>query len=242
MAEAVQRATGRTTALGGAALPPRAGRASSEVAEAYIKQHEPSGSRRSTPGNGGRRWRLYVYPIIGEKSPGDVTTADVIAILKRDCKDDDGKTLGTLWNTYPETASPGARAASRRSSRRGRSRAASRTASTPRRGPAICKPCSRRKSKVKPVEHHPALPHAEVPALMAELVARADGPRGGGVASLALRFLILTAGRTGEVLGARWSEIDREARRWSIPKERMKMGKGHVVPLSRRGPRGAGRG
>jgi integrase len=73
--------------------------------------------------------------------------------------------------------------------------------------------------------HHSAMPYVEVRALMALL--RNDN----GIASLALQFCILTATRTGEVLGARWSEIDLDARVWSIPAARTKAGREHRVPL-----------
>jgi integrase len=53
-----------------------------------------------------------------------------------------------------------------------------------------------------------------------------------GTAAKALRFLIFTVGRTNEVLGARWSEIDSTRAIWRIPGERMKMGENHSVPLS----------
>ena len=55
-----------------------------------------------------------------------------------------------------------------------------------------------------------------------------------GVAARALEFLILTAARSGEVLGARWDEIDLDAKLWTVPRERMKAGLEHRVPLSRR--------
>src|SRR6202163_2996790 len=55
-----------------------------------------------------------------------------------------------------------------------------------------------------------------------------------GVAARALEFTILTAARTGEVIGARWSEIDASERLWTVPPERMKAGKEHRVPLSAR--------
>ncbi|WP_292680784.1 site-specific integrase [Novosphingobium sp.] len=61
---------------------------------------------------------------------------------------------------------------------------------------------------------------------MTHLHARLSVPR------LALEFLILTAGRSGEVRGAKWNEIDLEAKLWTIPASRMKVGKEHVVPLS----------
>ena len=53
-----------------------------------------------------------------------------------------------------------------------------------------------------------------------------------GMASLGLQFLILTAARSGEVRGARWDEIDRTNRTWTIPANRMKAGKEHQIPLS----------
>ena len=55
-----------------------------------------------------------------------------------------------------------------------------------------------------------------------------------GIAAQCLEFTILTAARTGEAIGARWSEIDLEAGTWTIPAERMKGGKEHTVPLSER--------
>jgi integrase len=59
--------------------------------------------------------------------------------------------------------------------------------------------------------------------------------RGGdGIAARALEFAILTAARTGEVIGARWSEIDLAARVWTIPGQRMKGGREHRIPLSQR--------
>jgi integrase len=83
-----------------------------------------------------------------------------------------------------------------------------------------------RRSRVQPIVHMKALPYAEVPALMARLRDLDTVP------ARALAFTILTATRSGEVLGARWGEIDLETRVWSIPAERMKSKKTHRVPLS----------
>ena len=55
-----------------------------------------------------------------------------------------------------------------------------------------------------------------------------------GVAARALEFLVLAAARTGEVIGAKWDEIDFDARTWTVPRERMKGGRQHRVPLSDR--------
>jgi integrase len=67
---------------------------------------------------------------------------------------------------------------------------------------------------------------AEIGAFMSDLRSRTE------VAAAPLEFLILTAGRTSEVAGARWDEIDRAARTWIVPAARMKGGREHRVPLS----------
>jgi integrase len=80
--------------------------------------------------------------------------------------------------------------------------------------------------KVKPVEHHPSLPHSDLPAFMQRLRTR------DAISAAAMEFLILTTTRTNEVLGAKWDEIDQDKPIWTVPAERMKSGKDHVVPLS----------
>ena len=74
--------------------------------------------------------------------------------------------------------------------------------------------------------HHAAMPYPDIPAFVAWLRER------DAVAALALEFAILTAARSGEVLGARWPEIDFDARVWTIPAKRMKSGREYRVPLS----------
>ena len=76
------------------------------------------------------------------------------------------------------------------------------------------------------IVHHAALPYQEVGAFM-ESLRTYDGS-----GARALEFLILTAARTGEVIGATWSEIDEATKTWTVPPERMKAGKEHRVPLS----------
>lgn len=74
--------------------------------------------------------------------------------------------------------------------------------------------------------HHAAMPYRDVPAFIARL-------RGlEALSARALEFLILTAARSGEVLGARWSEFDLDGGLWTVPAERMKAGKEHRVPLT----------
>jgi integrase len=74
--------------------------------------------------------------------------------------------------------------------------------------------------------HHAAMAYADVPAFVAQLRERE------ALAALALEFCILTAARSGEVLGARWSEIDPAAKVWTVPAERMKAAREHRIPLS----------
>src|SRR5262249_3406250 len=81
--------------------------------------------------------------------------------------------------------------------------------------------------KVAPIKNMTSVPYSELPGVMATLVAEET------VASAALRFVILTACRLGQALGARWEEIDLEAAEGGSPKERMKADtKEHRVPLS----------
>lgn len=70
-----------------------------------------------------------------------------------------------------------------------------------------------------------ALPYSEVPALVRKLRASET------ISNLALEFTILTAARSGEVRGAVWDEFDLDAKLWTIPAERMKAKREHVVPL-----------
>lgn len=76
------------------------------------------------------------------------------------------------------------------------------------------------------VRHHPALPYDQVADFVKGLKTRIS------TAARALEFLIHTAARTGEVIGALWREIDFEAKTWTIPAERMKMKRVHIVPLT----------
>ena len=81
-------------------------------------------------------------------------------------------------------------------------------------------------NKIAPVKNHPALPWLEIGPFMQHL------RKCEGVSARAIEFAILTACRSGEVRGATWSEIDLDAKLWTIPAGRMKAGKEHRVPLS----------
>lgn len=83
-------------------------------------------------------------------------------------------------------------------------------------------------SKIKRVKHHPALAYKQINPFIVALRKQK------GSIPLALEFMILTAGRTAEITGATWGEIDLEAKVWTVPAERMKAGREHRVPLCNR--------
>src|SRR5262249_30211059 len=81
-------------------------------------------------------------------------------------------------------------------------------------------------SKIRPTKHHPSMPYQEVPAFMAEIMKIETR------ASLALQFILLTAGRAREGADACWSEINDDNGIWTIPGARMKTHRPFEVPLS----------
>jgi integrase len=168
--------------------------------------------------------RDYVYPIVGELPVQDVDTDRVLKILEQELQDDEGKVIGRLWTTRPETASR-VRArieqvldwAAARKIRQG---------DNPARWRGHLSALLPERKKVKAVTHHAALPYPEANAFWVALSARTSA------SAEALRFAILTAARTGEVIGAKWEEIDLGAKVWTIPAGRMKAQRQHRVPLS----------
>jgi integrase len=81
-------------------------------------------------------------------------------------------------------------------------------------------------TKIAKAGHHAALDYRKIGSFMVEVGQRE------GRAARALEFTILTAARTGEVIGATWDEFDINARLWTVPASRMKSGREHRVPLS----------
>lgn len=82
--------------------------------------------------------------------------------------------------------------------------------------------------KIKKVEHHAAIPYRQINEFVTAL------RKEGGSAPLALEFMLLTAARTGEVVAAKWDEVDFDGQVWTVPASRMKSGKEHRIPLSAR--------
>ncbi len=185
-----------------------------DCAKAYLVSHCVSWKNAKH----GQQWastlETYAYPKIGRCPVADVDTTAILGILE------------PIWSTKTETAS------------RVRGRIESvldwaavrgyRQGENPARWKGHLDKLLPARSKVRKVEHHPALPYADMAGFMAELAGRA------GIAARALEFGILTAARSGEVRGARWEEFDLDARTWTIPADRMKAGKEHRVPLSTR--------
>jgi integrase len=181
-----------------------------EFALAYIETMRPKWRNAKH----GDQWvstvRTYAFPVVGDLMLEQIDTPEILKILQ------------PIWSTKPETASR----------LRGRIEQILTAAIVRKHRPAfnpaawaghleVLLPASQNS-----VKHHAALPYQDLPAFMA-LLREMDC-----LSALALEFCILNASRTDEVLKAKWSEI--RDRGWTIPGDRMKAGKDHHVPLSKR--------
>jgi integrase len=183
-----------------------------ECAQNYLAAHEHSwkSERHRT------QWRASLqadaYPLLGNLPVAAIDTPIVLAVLR------------PIWMAKPESAS---RLRGRIETVLDAAKAEGlRTGENPARWSGHLENLLPAPKKVRRVEHHPALPYRDVPGFVRELGTRQ------GLAARALKFAILTATRTSEVLEARWSEIDFQAQAWAIPATRMKGGREHRVPLS----------
>jgi integrase len=183
-----------------------------EAAQAYVKAHEPSWRNAKHRQQWTNTLATYVFPIFGAVPVGDVDVAMVMKVLE------------PVWATKPETAG---RVRGRIESVLDWAKARGfREGENPARWRGHLSNLLPARSKVRAVKHHAALPYLEAGAFMLDLRSRE------GAAACALEFLILTAARTGEVIGARWPELDLSGRIWSVPAARMKGGREHRVPLT----------
>lgn len=154
----------------------------------------------------------HVFPVIGGLPVGAVELPHVLKVLE------------PIWKTKTETAT---RVRQRMESVLSWATVSGyRSGDNPARWADNLKELLPKPSKIRKAGHHKAMAWQDVPAFMADLRQRE------GMGARALEFIILTAARSGEVRFATWSEIDLEARLWSIPAERMKARKPHSVPLS----------
>jgi len=183
-----------------------------ECASAYIRAHEVSWQNAKHRQQWQNTLAAYVSPKFGSVPVGEVDVGMVM------------KAIEPLWETKPETAGRV----------RGRIEAVLdwakargfRDGENPARWRGHMSNLLPARRKVRAVKHHAALPYPEIGAFVADLRSRQ------GAAAAALEFLILTTARTGEVIGARRSEVDFRARLWTVPAVRMKGKREHRVPLS----------
>jgi integrase len=154
----------------------------------------------------------YAYPALGSLPVGSIDAEAVVAVLR------------PIWERVPET---GARLRGRIERVLDAARARGwRDGENPARWKGHLEHMLPKRSKLRAVVHHPALPWEQVPAFMTAL--RTEQ----GMAAAALEFAVLTAARTSEVRGMTWGEVDQDAKVWTVPGARMKAGAEHRVPLS----------
>lgn len=182
-------------------------------AEKYIKANRAGWRNAKHAAQWTSTLTAYAFPVIGDVAVGLVDTGHVTRVLE------------PIWTTKPETASRV----------RGRVEAVLdyakvhgwRVGENPARWKGHLENALPKRGKVRAVEHHAALSWRDVGAFFAEL------RRQEGIAARALEFTILTAARTGEVIGARWGEFDLDDGIWTVPASRMKASHEHRVPLSK---------
>ena len=185
-----------------------------DCANKYIAAHEKSWRNEKHRAQWRTTLETYAYPVIGKLPVAAVDTALVTKIIE------------PIWSTKPETASR----------LRGRIEVildwarvrGFRQGENPARWRGHLDNLFPAKSKVRKVKHHATLPYAKLGAFMRALRKRE------AIAGRALEFTILTAARTGEVIGATWSEINFDDKVWIIPAARKKATREHRVPLSDR--------
>lgn len=182
-----------------------------DAAKAYITAKEAEWSNLKHAAQWRNTIATYVEPIIGNVFVRDVETSHIAKVLE------------PIWLTKNETAS------------RLRGRIESildwstvrgyRKGDNPARWRGHLDHILAKPSKVQKVEHHAALPYADIGTFMVQLRKQE------GMGARALEFAILTAMRSGETRGATWDEVNLDQGVWIIPGERMKAKKEHRVPL-----------
>lgn len=183
-----------------------------EAAEAYCAAHKAGWKNRKHADQWSNTLTTYAYPAFGDLPVQKINTGHVMQAVE------------PIWRDKTETASRV----------RGRIEAVldwakahgHRDGENPARWRGHLENLLPERTKVRKVKHFSALPYTEVGAFMAGLRQQQ------GLAARALELLILTATRTGETIGARWTEFDLDQALWMLPAERTKTGKDHRIPLS----------
>src|ERR1700704_4054090 len=190
-------------------------------AEAYMAAHQAGWRNAKHAAQWPSTLGTYVYPVFGDLSVQAIDTGLVM------------KALEPIWQKKPETASrlrgrieavlDWARAAGYRDGGENPARWRGHLQNLLMKTSSATKAARRASGRG---EHHAAVPYSDIGAFMAAL------RRQESVAARALEFTILTAARTGEVIGAKWEEVNLAEQVWIVPAERMKGDKEHRVPLS----------
>ncbi len=183
-----------------------------QVAEAYIEAHEAEWKSNKHASQWRATLAAYAYPIIGNLPVQSVNTDLVLKVLNpiwREKTETAGRVRGRIESIIDSATARGQRQGENPARWRGHL------------DNLLPKP-----SKVQKVEHHPALPFNDISSFMENLRCQ------GGIGAEALEFLILTAARTGEVIGAMTTEIEIPNGIWTVPAGRTKSGREHRVPLS----------
>lgn len=197
-----------------------------DAAQKYHSQHSAKWRNAKHAAQFLSTMRVYVLPILGDIKVDCIDTAAVLRVLEQNVSAERGYPAGTLWKARTETAN------------RVRNRIEGvldwgavrgyRTGDNPARWIGHLDQVLPGRGQIQKTNHHAALPYSELPAFIEALRQRQ------GSAARALEFAILTAARTGEVIGATEAEIDAAATTWTIPSGRIKGGREHKVPLSPR--------
>ena len=183
-----------------------------DCADAFIKAHSSGWKNQKHIAQWKATLKTYVRPVFGSLPVQAVDVALVMQVLE------------PIWTTKSETA---ARIRGRIESVLNWAKARGyRTGENPAQWRGHLDNLLPARSKIAKTKHHAALPYDQIPQFM-DALRRQDG-----VAPRALEFAILTAARTGEIIGARWNEIDVATKVWTVPATRMKNGREHRVPLS----------
>ncbi len=154
------------------------------------------------------RMEQHVFPMIGNLPIEEITIPDVVRVVEKIAQRGTVETAKRMKQLISQTFRYGAQ-----------------------RGLCVHNPASDLRDVLPstPDKHHPCVPVSEFP----ELLKAMDERREDRLGILAMKLLALTFVRTGELIGARWDEIDWARHEWHIPASRMKMKRPHVVPLSR---------
>lgn len=183
-----------------------------QCADAYIAAHIASWKNAKHASQWSNTLATYASPVFGELPIAEINTALVV------------KCLSAIWQSKNETAS---RLRGRIESILGWATTSGyRTGENPARWKGHLDNLLANISKVSRSKHHPSLPWQHIGKFIMAIKAR------DGVSARAVEFAVLTASRSGEVRGAKWSEIDFDDKVWTIPAERMKAHREHQVPLS----------